>query len=224
MVVLAALCASIYAAALIPFKIFTIIPGYTELRPACALPIVLSLMFGPAAAWGTGFGNLIGDFFGTLGPGSFFGFFGNFLYGFIPYKLWRLLRREEPVVSKGTNFLAYLSIILISSIACGTFIGWGIELLGLLPFSTLAPIIAVNNFFLSLILGPLLLLILYGRVKRLGLIYPEVMGESLKKCGGKEIVGIVLLWCGGVGGMVTGCLGFSATPFIGLILLSIILL
>ncbi|MEK6619131.1 MAG: QueT transporter family protein, partial [Nitrospirota bacterium] len=81
--------AAVYAAILIPFKIgIPLIPGFVELRPANALPIVASLLFGPVAAWGAGIGNLIGDCFGTLGPGSLFGFLGNFCYGYVPYLLW----------------------------------------------------------------------------------------------------------------------------------------
>jgi energy-coupling factor transport system substrate-specific component len=53
---------------------------------------VFSILFGPAAAWGSAFGNLIGDFFGTLGLGSIFGFVGNFLYAYIPYRLWGVHR------------------------------------------------------------------------------------------------------------------------------------
>src|SRR5262245_14812125 len=88
MVVLTATCAGLYAAILIPFKVVQIIPGVTEIRPANAIPIVCSLLFGPAGAWGAAFGNLIGDFFGGLGPGDLFGFAGNLLYGLIPYAVW----------------------------------------------------------------------------------------------------------------------------------------
>ncbi len=63
MVVLVALSAGLYAAILIPFKGFVLIPGITEFRPASALPVVLGLLFGPAGAWGSAIGNLIGDFF-----------------------------------------------------------------------------------------------------------------------------------------------------------------
>ena len=50
--VLAAQIAAIYAAVLIPFKVgIPIIPGFVELRPANAIPLVASLLFGPAAAW-----------------------------------------------------------------------------------------------------------------------------------------------------------------------------
>ncbi len=64
MVVLVSVSAAVYAAVLIPFKVATIIPGFTEIRPAMVLPIIFSFLFGPAGAWGAAFGNLIGDFFG----------------------------------------------------------------------------------------------------------------------------------------------------------------
>src|SRR5262244_1116879 len=77
LVVFAAICASLYAAILIPFKVLPLIPGVTELRPANAVPVICSFLFGPAAGWGAAIGNIIGDFFGGLGPGDFFGFLGN---------------------------------------------------------------------------------------------------------------------------------------------------
>jgi len=53
MVVLTAISAALYAAILIPFKVVALIPGITEFRPANAVPVVCSFLFGPAAAWGS---------------------------------------------------------------------------------------------------------------------------------------------------------------------------
>src|SRR5512136_1368686 len=93
MIILVAVCAAIYGAALIAFKTaIPLIPGITEVRVANIFPMVFGLLFGPAGAWGTAIGNLIGDLFGgTLGPGSLAGFFGNFLLGYLPYTLWSAL-------------------------------------------------------------------------------------------------------------------------------------
>jgi len=53
-IVLVAQIAAVYAAILIPFKMgIPLVPGYAELRPANAFPIVASLLFGPVAAWGS---------------------------------------------------------------------------------------------------------------------------------------------------------------------------
>jgi len=95
MVVLTSVSAALYVALLIPFKFIQIIPSLAELRPAAAIPAACSLLFGPAGAFGAAFGNLIGDFFGTLGPGSIPGIIGNFLYGYLPYKIYRALAQEN---------------------------------------------------------------------------------------------------------------------------------
>lgn len=203
MVVLVALCAAIYAAVLIPFKPIPLIPGFTEIRPANALPIVFSLLFGPAGAWGAAFGNLIGDFFGTLGPGSIFGFVGNFFYGFLPYKLWSSISKEEPLI-KGIKWIRYLSVVFLSSAVCGVIIGWGVHLLGLVPFSALANIITVNNFIVSAILGPMLLLILYPRVKKWGLLYQEILELDTLRPKRLGRLGYILLCVGAVGGLLLG--------------------
>ena len=100
MIVLTAICAAVYVAVLIPFKILTIVPGFTEVRPGAIVPVVCSILFGPAAAWGAGFGNVIGDFIGGMfGFGSIFGFLGNFLLGYIPYKILSQMGRYEPALA-----------------------------------------------------------------------------------------------------------------------------
>ena len=107
MVVLTAMSASLYAAILIPFKVLPIIPGVTEFRPANAVPVVCSLLFGPAGAWGAAIGNVIGDFFGGIGPGDLFGFAGNLLYGFVPYKAWEALSEGDPVPRSVARWAAF---------------------------------------------------------------------------------------------------------------------
>jgi len=84
MVSLTVVITAIYLAGLIPSKGLVIVPGFTEVRPGSALPVAFSLMFGPAAAWGSAIGNLLGDVFGgTFTAGSAWGFVGNFFMGFV---------------------------------------------------------------------------------------------------------------------------------------------
>ncbi|GJL63595.1 MAG: hypothetical protein NPIRA04_22490 [Nitrospirales bacterium] len=53
LIVVFAQITAIYVSILIPFKVsIPIIPGFVELRPANAIPLVSSLLFGPAATWG----------------------------------------------------------------------------------------------------------------------------------------------------------------------------
>src|SRR5919204_5329240 len=115
MVVLTAITAALYAAILIPFKVVPLIPGITEFRPANAVPVVVSFLFGPAAAWGAAFGNLIGDFFGGLGPGDLFGFFANLLYGLVPYTVWESMTAADPVPRAGRVPVALLAVIVLAA-------------------------------------------------------------------------------------------------------------
>ena len=135
LVVLTALSAAIYAAVLIPFKGFPIVPGFIELRPANVFPVVFGLLFGPAGAWGAAIGNLIGDFFGTLSIASAAGFVGNFFLAYLPYKMWGYYFREdenmEQNVNSGKKLAVYVALALLASIVCALIIAWFIALLRL---------------------------------------------------------------------------------------------
>jgi energy-coupling factor transport system substrate-specific component len=208
MVVLVALTASVYAAILIPLKGIPLIPGITEIRPANVVPVVFSLLFGPAAAWGSAFGNLIGDFFGTLGLGSVFGFIGNFFYGLVAYKLWGKmgpLSSGQSLDSRsGRCILEYLLVAFLSSAACAAFISWGLDLFGLVPFGVVGLMIMLNNFVAAAILGPFLLWLLYPRAKRWDILWTEIMEPGEISRGSHPWLGAFLMWVGGGGGLAVG--------------------
>jgi energy-coupling factor transport system substrate-specific component len=220
MVVLVALSAAIYAAVLIPFKGFAIIPGFTEIRPANVFPFVFGLLFGPAGAWGAAIGNLIGDFFGTLGIGSIFGFVGNFFLGFLPYKMWGSFFRRgenmEPTVNTGKKLAVFIAIAILASTVCAVWIAWFNDLIGFVPFAALGSIITVNNAIAGIVLGPILLLVLYPRVKRWGLLWTEIMRPEEVPAPRFQLLGNILMWIGGIGALVVGLaigLGFYEQGF-----------
>jgi len=205
MVVLTAMCASLYAAVLIPFIVIPLIPGLTNFRPANALPIVCSFLFGPAAAWGAAFGNLIGDFFTGLGPGDLFGFVGNFLYALMPYRLWRAFAphgtpagADDPVPRTVGGWALLLGIIAAASMLCAATVGFGLQLLGFVPFAVLANVIVVNDFATSAILAPLLLAVLYPRVRRARLLHVDILGAPPRRPAWRAVLGVTLA----VGGTV----------------------
>lgn len=208
MVVLVALTAGLYAAFLIPFKPIPLIPGITEVRPANVVPIVCALLFGPAAAWGSAFGNLIGDFFGTLGPGSIFGFIGNFLYAYVPYRVWGVHRmshrKAEPGVIAGRNLMEYVLVTAVASLVCAVVIGWGCEILVLAPGFLVANVIALNNFIIAAVLGPPLLLALYPRVRRWGMLHWQILGREPVRRSARMSLGAFLCWAGCAAGLVVG--------------------
>jgi energy-coupling factor transport system substrate-specific component len=213
MIVLTALIAAVYAAILIPFKAIPIVPGITELRVAQVIPPVASLLFGPAAAWGTAIGNLIGDFVGgTFGLGSVFGFIGNFLLGAVPYMLWGRLgplsSGEEPTMKGSKQVTEFIILVIGSGIACAFMIAWGLELTGLYPFTVLGPIIAINNVLVAAILGPILQGLLYPRVKRWGLLWADVMEPGDIGTGSTGGLAAWLMLVGAVAGWAL-CLSLS---------------
>jgi energy-coupling factor transport system substrate-specific component len=210
MIILVAVCAAIYGAALVAFKTaIPLIPGITEVRVANIFPMVFGLLFGPAGAWGTAIGNLIGDTFGgTLGPGSIPGFVGNFLLGYLPYTMWVTFvpftnkSREWKTVS-WRNWINYFLIAFISSASCAVVISIFVNALGIVPYSVLTKIITVNNTFASWI-GILLFISVYGVTKQqLGLFWADVMDE---KDIGSPIAGIIGSWLVTVA-VVIGLLG-----------------
>ncbi len=219
MVVLTALCAALYAALLIPFKAIVLIPGLTEVRPASALPVILGLLFGPAAAWGSAFGNLIGDFFGTLTPGSLFGLIGNFLFAYVPWRLWVTLSRgrvrprtrvagggfeDEPAYADATGGLRQLPLFvfvtIIGACACAVVIAWGVDVLGMAPYHVLGTIISLNNTLPAVVIGGALLPLLYVRSRRWGLLASQNMSDGDLAPGPLAPLGAVLA----IGGSVLG--------------------
>ncbi len=182
MIMLVAVIAAVYAALLIPFAGLVIVPGITNVRPGNVIPVVMGLMFGPAAAWGSAIGNLINDIFaGTFGPGSAFGFAGNFFFGLLGYKLWGNLGPLSSGVEPNfrerlpRQLLEFVAIAIVASALCAAIIAWGLELLGLFPFSVLGTVIFLNNTIAVVVLGPPILYLVYPRVKNMGLLYPDVL-------------------------------------------------
>jgi energy-coupling factor transport system substrate-specific component len=214
MIILVAVCAAIYGAALIAFKTtIPLIPGITEVRVANIFPMGFGLLFGPAGAWGTAIGNLIGDIFGgTLGPGSIAGFIGNFLLGYLPYTLWTTLvpfaeTSQEWKAKSWRSWTSYILIAFISSAACAVVIGIFVDALGIVPYTILTKIITFNNTIASMI-GILLFLSVFGVTKhQLGLFWTDVMEEREI---GSPIAGTIGAWMVS-GGAIIGLLGGMIT-------------
>ena len=226
MIILVALSAAIYAAFLIVFKAgIPIVPGITEVRPANVFPPVFSLLFGPAGAWGAAIGNLIGDLFGgTLGIGSIFGFVGNFFLGFIPYKMFGSVFGLVPAndmsqrTNTGKKLLAFEIVALVASAACGIIIAWYLDLAKIVPFAFLSITITLNNFAAAVVLGPILLSLLFPRVKRWGLIWTDIMKKEDVAPGFGKGLGAVLMTVGALGGLIVGVLvatGVSGQTLLG---------
>ncbi len=199
MIVLVAVCAAIYAAALIAFKTaIPLVPGITEVRVAGVFLIVFGFLFGPAGAWGLAIGNFIGDVFGgTLSPSSLPGFVGNFLQGYLVYTLWT---RFSPVseksyewnVKRWRSWAGYIIVTLISSAASAIVISVGVDAFGVMPYTVLSKIITLNNVLGGLV-GVLLLIAVYGVTKdQMGLVWTDIMDVDVPP---RRLLGSIGTWC-----------------------------
>lgn len=205
MIVLCAISAALYAAILVPFKVVPLIPGVTELRPANAIPVVCSFLFGPAAAWGSAIGNMIGDFFGGVSPGDTFGFVGNLAYGYIPYKVWSVIAvRHSPVERSWFAISAYVFVCLLASVLCADLIGFGDNVLAIRPFVLLGNVVILNNMAAALVLSPFILGAVYPRVARGKMLYRDVMPELKNPPASQSLAGLAMLIVGEVGAWVSG--------------------
>ena len=212
MVVLCAISAALYAAVLVPFKVVPLIPGVTELRPANAIPVVCSFLFGPAAAWGSAIGNMIGDFFGGVSPGDIAGFLAHLAYGFIPYKVWELIGRGQiPISRSPVAIFKYVIACLAASVLCADLVGWADNVLVIRPFAMLGNVIIFNNMASALVLSPFILAGVYPRVKKGRMLYTDMMPEVKPKPVGIRTTGFALLIAGEGGAWLSGNLLSTGT-------------
>ena len=223
MIVLTAICAALYAGLMLPFKIAPIIPGFSEIRPGTAIPLTCSLLFGPAAAWGAGIGNVIGDIWGgMIGPGSFFGFIGNFLMAYVPYKFWRILNgKTEIELNTVKSISIFILISITASFTCAVFVGWGLDIIKFVPLKILANVIAINNSVFTIFLGLPLTLALYKRVKQWGVFYSDIMKDT-QTVSSLSWFGAILMISGSMGGLIALNLGLTNPKFSIFVVLIII--
>jgi energy-coupling factor transport system substrate-specific component len=180
MIVLTAVCAALYGTAIIVFRT----PPPLSIRIiGQLLPMTLSLLFGPAAVWGLPLGGVVAGFVvGDLHIGTIFGFWGNFLLGFLPYSLWTKLRpisstTREIRLTTVRSWLSFLVIAVTSAFAASVVIAWPLDIIGVAPFSFLAPLIGVQDAVLG-VASVVLLLSVYNRVKCFGLLWWDVLDEA----------------------------------------------
>lgn len=175
MITLAAICAAIYAALLIPFKAIVIFS--VEVRVATVIVPVMGILFGPAGAWGVAIGNLIGDFFGSMSVASIFGFVANFFFAYVPYKVWYMFKGDvEPKTNNSAKVIRFLIGSLGGSLADVCWLCFGVcAVFSQLPYPLFASIIGVTNGLFPLILGAPVLSLVGTRIKKWGLSFTSIM-------------------------------------------------
>jgi energy-coupling factor transport system substrate-specific component len=171
------LTALLYAALIFPFQQFTIFGGHADFgRLGIGVPVAFSFLFGPAAAWGAAFGNVIRDVATSrLDYASFFGFFGNLIVGYVPYKLWSAITSEKPDLKSIKKIGLFIGISLLVCGVCGAVIGWGLFWLGYTPFMPTAFLIALADAVWAIVLGSILLALTYSAVSKRKMLYTDIL-------------------------------------------------
>ena len=107
---------------------------------------------------------------------------------------------------------------VVSSAACASIIAWGLDILGLVPFSVLASIIFINNLIVSVVLSPLVFLVLYPRVEKWDMLWTDILKASdFHKCTASKTAKILII-IGSIGALAVGIIlssGFGGKIPIG---------
>jgi energy-coupling factor transport system substrate-specific component len=172
----------LYVALNVPTMKFTIFGGHADFgRIGIGFPVAFSFLFGPAAAWGAAIANVIRDLIsGGLDWASIPGFIGNFLIGYLPYKVWSLITTEKPDLRSAKKVGLFVGVTVLPCILCGVIIGAGLDVLGLAPFIPTGPLIALSDAVWALLLGSIVLVAAYPYVSKQKLLYTDILGEKAK--------------------------------------------
>lgn len=138
--------------------------GSAELRISAILPVTAGLIAGPAGAFGCAAGNLLSDCFGELSVLSVFGCIANFLYAWLPYRMWHTLMPVEnhklKFISSANTMLKFIVITMFSTVVSMAVLASGCELLNRYRFFEIYTPTLLCNLFFSLFGGTVLFLIL----------------------------------------------------------------
>lgn len=106
-----------YLVIAIPFKVMSVIPGFTDIRPVMLLKPVFGVFFGIPGCLAFAIGNLIGDIMSdSLKWSSIAGFAANFLGPFMFYVFWKHLSKEPFALRTGKSLLKHLAVIIASGL------------------------------------------------------------------------------------------------------------
>jgi energy-coupling factor transport system substrate-specific component len=173
-----AVSALLYALVLIPFNQLNGDIAGIPVRPAAALPVVLGILWGPAAAWGFGIGNIAGDFFGSWSPMSIAGFLINFLYPYLSYLLWHRLVKGREVRMDRFYFLCFLVVTFVATLASMALLAACGTIFFSRPFDSKFISYFGNSIVWAMAAGTFLFWLGFEKAVRAGLVYGREWGNK----------------------------------------------
>ncbi len=107
----------VYLIIAIPFKVMSVIPGFTDIRPVMLFKPVFGIFFGIPGCIAFAIGNLIGDLMSdSLRWSSIAGFAANFLGPFLFY-LFRRFSKTPFSLRTFKEILKTIAVIAVSAVA-----------------------------------------------------------------------------------------------------------
>ncbi|MBP1929951.1 energy-coupling factor transport system substrate-specific component [Methanolinea mesophila] len=166
-----AVTAVLYAMLLIPFNQASLVVAGISIRPAAALPVVFGILWGPAAAWGIGIGNVAGDLFGSWSPLSIFGFLINFIYPYLSYLLWHRLMQRRTIRMSPYALGMYWIVAFVATLICMALLATAGTLFFGRPFVSKFVSYFGNNIFWTMTAGAVIFGLALGPAIRKGFVY-----------------------------------------------------
>src|ERR671920_748074 len=143
----------------------------------------------------------------------------------------------EKTVARGKKSGVCILLVPRAPAAGAAIIAWWLDVLAFFPFAVFFALVFFNNALMAGVLGPILLLALYPRVKRWGLLWTEIVEPEDASSSRLQRTGAILVWVGAIGGGILGlilCLvqqtprnlgiGLGLIPFLLLILVGSLML
>lgn len=172
---------AIFALANMPFKYWQFLPTYADFRISAFYPVTAGLFFGPWGALGCAVGNLIADFFGTLNFESPLGMLANFLFAWLPYRLWHTIlpldHHKAQFISSTKTLVKYLFIASFATASSMGFLSASCELLGVFDFVAFYRPVFLCNLYFALFMGTTFFL-LAARFSPVGFHLPQKLYAS----------------------------------------------
>jgi energy-coupling factor transport system substrate-specific component len=168
---LIAASALIYALVLIPFNQLQWSIAGIAIRPAAALPVVLGIIWGPAAAWGLGIGNIAGDLFGSWSPMSIFGFLINVLYPYLSYLLWHRMMKGHEIRMDPFSIGRYLAVTFVVTLVCTALLALAGAVFFGRPFGSRFISYFGNNIIWAMTLGTVIFWLVLKKAIGKGFVY-----------------------------------------------------
>lgn len=180
-----------YKRIIIPFIAFLLVYGIVDviivnyipevldtfINPHIGMHPVFGLLFGQFGALGSSLANLITDISGGYSPIEYIpGFFADFLYGYLPYRLWYSISNKSTVSSPKLNSVYNLSkfiiIFLISSVVYESFMVLCLSDLHGVVFNSVTSLnYILNSFVFSIIFG--IVAVIFMNYKKLPFTIPK---------------------------------------------------